>query len=94
MRIEVSANRKNGGISDDDNLGVGRLKFTAECPAERKHLTALYFIDTPVLPRDPDFARRLAAVEHLEYWLRIERGRLNLAIAEAKKQQSTPSTKK
>lgn len=44
MRIVAESKRRKGGISDDDNKGVGQIKLTADDDFEREFLTSIYVL--------------------------------------------------
>lgn len=78
MDIEVQSRRKNGGVSDLDGLGVGRLVLKADDDADRKLITSFYRCMGPPRPQtEEQLLADQAAVEHLRAWLARVQSRIN-----------------
>lgn len=88
MQIEVASQRKNGGVSDLDGLGVGRLVLRADDDADRKLITSIYRCLNP--PRPQTMEQVLAdneAATVVRQWLSIAQSRINLQAAELRERE-------
>ena len=83
MQIEVQSQRKNGGVSDVDGLGVGRLVLRADDDADRKLITSIYRCLNPPRPQTKEqLLADHAAAEHLRRFVTVAQSRINLQAAE------------
>lgn len=91
MEIEVQSRRRNGGVSDTDGLGVGRLVLRADDDTDRKLITSFYRCMGPPRPQTQEqLLADQAAAEHLRSWLAMAQSRINLDAKEMRAAKALP----